>query len=229
VPDVNIERLAKSMKLEDSDELYMKLADGSLRPGRVSMMALKLVRPDQHELFDERSEKHEGRQNTKIVFNQTQSERSGASKKKELQAGGVDNLLMKAANCCLPIPGDKVMGFITRGSGVSVHRIDCANMQNLIETEAERVIEVDWFDQTERTYPMSILVEAFDRKGLLTDITGIFTVEKVNVIEMTTRTDPKDQSVTMIVTAELTNIESMSHVINRIMQVPNVHDVRRKQ
>ena len=73
------------------------------------------------------------------------------------------------------------------------------------------------------------MVEAFDRKGLLTDIAGIFTAEKVNVIEMTTRTDPKDQSVTMIVTAELSNIESMSHVINLIMQVPNVHDVRRKQ
>ncbi len=225
VPDVNIERLAKSMKLDDADELYMKLADGSVRPGRVSMMALKLVRPDQHELFDERDQNAE----TKIVFNQQQPASIKPNSNKELQAGGVDNLLVKAANCCLPIPGDKVQGFITRGSGVSVHRCDCPNMINLLETEAERVIEVDWFDQTERTYPMSLVVEAFDRKGLLTDITGVFTSEKVNVIEMTTRTDPKDQSVTMIVTAELSNIESMSQVINRIMQIPNVHDVRRKQ
>ena len=221
VPDVNMERLAKSMKLDDAEELYLKLADGSIRLGRVSMTAMKLVRPDQHELFDEPEE--EG----KIVLNQKYT--TNLDVEQDIKAGGVDNILMKAASCCTPIPGDDVKGFITKGSGVSVHRNDCANMINLCETEADRIIEVDWFNQNLKTYPMSILVEAFDRKGLLTDISGIFTSEKVNVIEMTTRTDPKDQSVTMIVTAELPNIESMSQVVNRIMQIPNVHDVRRKQ
>ena len=220
VPDVNMERLAKSMKLDDADELYLKLADGSIRLGRVSMTAMKLVRPDQHELFDEPEE-------GKIALNQKYT--ANLETEKDIKAGGVDNILMKAASCCTPIPGDDVKGFITKGSGVSVHRNDCANMINLIETEADRIIEVDWFNQDLKTYPMSILVEAFDRKGLLTDISGVFTSEKVNVIEMTTRTDPKDQSVTMIVTAELPNIESMSQVVNRIMQIPNVHDVRRKQ
>ena len=220
VPDVNMERLAKSMKLDDAEELYLKLADGSIRLGRVSMTAMKLVRPDQHELFDEPEE-------DKIVLNQKYT--TNLDVEQDIKAGGVDNILMKAASCCTPIPGDDVKGFITKGSGVSVHRNDCANMINLCETEADRIIEVDWFNQNLKTYPMSILVEAFDRKGLLTDISGIFTSEKVNVIEMTTRTDPKDQSVTMIVTAELPNIESMSQVVNRIMQIPNVHDVRRKQ
>ena len=221
VPDVNMERLAKSMKLDDAEELYLKLADGSIRLGRVSMTAMKLVRPDQHELFDEPEEE------AKIVLNQKYT--TNLDVEQDIKAGGVDNILMKAASCCTPIPGDDVKGFITKGSGVSVHRNDCANMINLCETEADRIIEVDWFNQNLKTYPMSILVEAFDRKGLLTDISGIFTSEKVNVIEMTTRTDPKDQSVTMIVTAELPNIESMSQVVNRIMQIPNVHDVRRKQ
>ena len=222
VPDVNLERLAKSMNLDDADELFLKVADGSIRLGRVSMLALKLVRPDQHELF--------GNVETKPVSNQY-SEPKGLSLALDsgIIAGGLDNMLVKAANCCLPIPGDEVKGFVSKGAGVSVHRIDCKNLINLRETESDRIIEVDWFNQGQRTYPMSILVEAFDRKGLLTEISGIFTSEKVNVIEMTTRTDPKDQSVTMIVTAELPNIESMSQVVNRIMQVPNVHDVRRKQ
>lgn len=224
VPDVNIESLAKSMSLDDTDELYLKLADGSLKLGRVSMMAMKLVRPDQHELFDGDD------QSVKTGLNQQLFTKTvGIQPDKSMKAGGVDNLLMKAANCCLPIPGDEVKGFVTRGSGVSVHRSDCNNIVNLEETDAERIIEVDWSGQGERTYPMSILVEAFDRKGLLTDISGVFTAEKVNVIEMTTRTEPKDQTVTMVVTAELPNIESMSQVVNRIMQIPNVHDVRRKQ
>ena len=224
VPDVNLERLAKSMKFENADELYLKIADGSIRLGRVSMMALKLVRPDQHELFDNSA------QTDKTNFTQQSTPKMTAiGSDSGIKVGGVENMLVKAANCCLSIPGDKVKGFITRGSGVSVHRVDCNNMLNLQETEMDRIIDIDWFNQSQRTYPMSIMVEAFDRKGLLTDISGIFTTEKVNVIEMTTRTDPKDQTVTMIVTAELPNIESMSQVINRIMQIPNVHDVRRKQ
>ena len=222
VPDINLERLAKSMKLDDTDELFLKIADGSIRLGRISMMALKLVRPDQHELFENSETKQESNQHS-LPKASSLDVGSGVT------AGGLDNMLVKAANCCLPIPGDEVRGFVTKGSGVSVHRIDCKNLVNLQETEVDRIIEVDWFEQDHRTYPMSIMVEAFDRKGLLTDIAGIFTSEKVNVIEMTTRTDPKDQSVTMILTAELSNIESMSQVINRILQVPNVHDVRRKQ
>ena len=142
VPDVNMERLAKSMKLDDADELYLKLADGSIRPGRVSMMAMKLARPDQHELFDE-SAQNDSIQSNKIAFNQQQSTKLAPDN--NIKAGGVDNLLIKAATCCLPIPGDDVKGFITRGSGVSVHRSDCTNMIHLQETEADRIIEVDWF------------------------------------------------------------------------------------
>jgi GTP pyrophosphokinase len=224
VPDVNIDRLAKSMNLDDADDLYMKLVDGSFKPGRVSMAALKMARPDQHELFDVKDT-----ETISVVTPQINQLEKSAGGKKDFRAGGVDNMLVSPANCCLPIPGDNVRGYITRGSGVSVHRNDCANLLNLFETDPDRVIEVDWYDQSEKTYPMSILVEAFDRKGLLNDISGVFTSEKVNVIEMTTRTDPKDQTVTMIVTAELLNIERMSQVINRIMQVPNVLEVRRKQ
>ena len=227
VPKVNIDRLAKSMNLSDAEELYVKLADGSLRPGRVSTSALKLVKPDQHELFT--SDVEEVDTSKGVVSQRFATNERKYNGNTGLQAGGVDNLLMKAANCCQPLPGDEVKGFITRASGISVHRNDCANMLNLQETEADRIIEVDWFDQAERTYPMSIMVEAFDRKGLLTDISSVFSSEKLNVIEMTTRTDPKDQSVTMTVTAEMPNIESMSHVINQFLQVPNVHEVRRRQ
>lgn len=224
VPDVNIDLLAKSMGLDDVDDLYMKLVDGSFKPGRVSMAALKLVRPDQHELFDAKDQ-----DTTSVVTQQLNPVGKLSVGKKDFRAGGVDNVLVNTANCCTPIPGDDVRGYITRGAGISVHRYDCANLQNLLEKEPARVIEVDWHNQSEKTFPMSFLVEAFDRKGLLTDITSVFTSEKVNVIEMTTRTNQKDQSVTMIVTAELTNIERMSQVINRVMQVPNVHEVRRKQ
>lgn len=217
VPDVNLERLAKSLDLDHAEDLYFKLADGSIKPSRASVAAMKLVKPDQHDLFEAKDSvfKIDKRHSDKIS--------------NDFQASGVDNLLMKSANCCQPIPGDKVAGFITRGAGVSVHRIDCANLQHLMQESPERVIEVGWYNSDEHTYPMGILVEAFDRKGLLQDVAAVFTDEKINVIEMTTRTCPKDQSVNMIITAEMPNIERMSHVINRIMQIPNVQEVRRRQ
>ncbi len=217
VQEVNLERLAKNLGYDHAEELYLKLADGSMKLGRVSMAAIKMLKPDQKELF---AEKEGG-----FKLDRPQA----ISIKSDFQAEGVDNLLMQSANCCQPIPGDKVSGFITRGAGISVHRQDCSNLQHLQQESPERVIDVSWYSKEDHTYPMGILVEAFDRKGLLRDVAAVFTEEKINVIEMTTRTNPKDQSVNMMITAELPNIERMSQVINRIMQLPNVQEVRRKQ
>ena len=215
--NVNLDRLAKSLNMDSVDELCLKLVDGSMKLGRASMAAVKLLKPNQRDLFAEKG--------VGIRIDKPQT----SINKDSFKAEGVDNLLMQTANCCHPIPGDQVLGFITRGSGISVHRKNCSNLENLISNSPERVIEVSWYTKDDDAYPMSILVEAFDRKGLLRDVAAVFTDEKINVIETTTRTDPKDQSVNMIITAEVPNIERMSEIVNRIMSLPNVHEVRRKQ
>ncbi len=217
VTDIKLSSLAKELSLENSDQLFIKVADGSLKLGRVSTAANKLSSVGQTELFE--SKTHEIR---------IDKPRSGQVKG-DMSAEGVDNLLMQTANCCHPIPGDTVEGFITKGSGISVHRSDCKNLVNLKNEEADRVIDVSWHRKENSVYPMSILVEAYDRRGLLSDVATVFTEEKVNVIETTTRTDPSDQTVNMIITAELPNIARMSYIINRIMRVESVREVRRKQ
>jgi len=198
----------------------------SLRLGKVSMAAAEMLHPEQHgksdqkELFEVKKDQNSAG-NTRFIDH--------SKVQKGVRAGGVDNLLVKAANCCLPIPGDDVLGFITKTSGISVHRGDCANIINLQEKEPARVIDVDWYSHAEQTYPMSVQIEAFDRKGLLTDITNVFSSEHVNVVEMLTKTNMQDQSVLMTVTAELPNFERMSQIINRLMQLPNISEVRRKK
>jgi len=213
--DVNIEHLAKELNLQDADTMYFKLADGSLRLGKVSMAAAEMLHPEQH-----------GKSDQKELF-EVKKDQNSAGNTRFIDHSKVQKGV--AANCCLPIPGDDVLGFITKTSGISVHRGDCANIINLQEKEPARVIDVDWYSHAEQTYPMSVQIEAFDRKGLLTDITNVFSSEHVNVVEMLTKTNMQDQSVLMTVTAELPNFERMSQIINRLMQLPNISEVRRKK
>ena len=95
--------------------------------------------------------------------------------------------------------------------------------------EGERVVHVDWGKDSEQTYPMTVQVHAFDRKGLLKDVSSVFADEKVNVLEMNTRTEVKDQSVRMEVLVEVQGIEIMSKVLAKLDQLPNVLSVRRKR
>ncbi len=104
---------------------------------------------------------------------------------------GVGNLLTTIASCCKPVPGDPIIGYITLGRGVSIHREDCNNAFQLRQNEAERIIEVSWSEEGESTYPVDIFIEAFDRSGLLRDVMMVLANEDINVIAAQTRSDKR--------------------------------------
>ena len=133
------------------------------------------------------------------------------------------------ARCCQPVPGDKVLGFVTRGAGITIHRESCPNILYQKHKAGERVVEVNWGQASEQTYPMTILLRAFDRKGLLKDVSTVFADERVNVLELSTYTEPKDASVSMEVVVEVTSLEAMSKLLAKLDQLPNVLSVRRKK
>jgi GTP pyrophosphokinase len=138
---------------------------------------------------------------------------------------GVGNLLTTMARCCNPVPGDQIVGYVTRSRGVTVHRADCLNILN--EAERERIVEVEWGTVT-RTYPVSIRIEAWDRVGLLRDITTVVTDEKVNMVGVRTA-EVGDGSVTITTTLETTGIEQLSRLLARIEIVRGVRSVERVQ
>ena len=138
---------------------------------------------------------------------------------------GVGNLLTTMARCCNPVPGDQIIGYVTRSRGVSVHRADCLNVLN--EAERERIVEVEWGTVT-RTYPVSVRSEAWDRVGLLRDITTVVTDEKVNMVGVRT-IENGDGSVTITTTLETTGIEQLSRLLSRIEIVRGVRSVERVQ
>ncbi len=145
-----------------------------------------------------------------------------------VQIEGVGNLLTHMAQCCHPVPNDPILGYITRGRGVTVHRRDCPNVLRLQNDERERIIEVDWGGKGESTYPVDIQIHAYDRSGLLRDITSVLAAEKINVIGVNTYSDKKDHAAHMQLTVEIEDLTALSRVLTRIGQLPNVIEARRK-
>lgn len=140
---------------------------------------------------------------------------------------GIGNLLTRMAKCCNPLPGDPIVGFITRGQGVTIHRRDCANALRHHDEHNERLIEVSWGARRGSAYPVAVEVMAYDRAGLLRDITSLLANEKINVLGVGTLTD-KNQIAHMSFNLEIPDIGTLSRILALLDQIPNVMEVRRK-
>jgi guanosine-3',5'-bis(diphosphate) 3'-pyrophosphohydrolase len=137
---------------------------------------------------------------------------------------GVGDLLTRLANCCHPLPGDKIIGYITQGRGITVHRRDCPNI--IHEEEKERLVKVEWGDVAQ-VYPVMIQVDAWDRVGLVRDISAIIAEEGVNLSEVN-MSNHRDDSVTISLTLEVKSATQLSKIMSRIYSVWNVVSVARK-
>ncbi len=140
---------------------------------------------------------------------------------------GVGNLLTRMASCCSPLPGDAIVGYITQGRGVSIHRRDCGNILRLGDGAARRLVEVEWGTDDEAGYPVDIEVTAHDRRGLLHDITAVFSDARVNIAAVDMQTARAQNVARVSLTAEVSDIDELSGLLSRIARIPNVTDVRR--
>ncbi|HEY7523503.1 MAG TPA: bifunctional (p)ppGpp synthetase/guanosine-3',5'-bis(diphosphate) 3'-pyrophosphohydrolase [Candidatus Limnocylindrales bacterium] len=137
---------------------------------------------------------------------------------------GVGDLLVRFAKCCHPIPGDPIVGFITRGKGVTVHLRSCPTVVN--EREVSRLIEVEWETAPAQTYPIAIRVEAYDRTGLLNDITQVVAEAKVNIVAASVNVSP-DHTAVVIATLQVASVAQLARVMGRIEQLKDVIAVQR--
>ena len=141
-----------------------------------------------------------------------------------LDVMGVGDLLTSLATCCKPVNGDEIVGYVTRGRGITVHRADCSNIVN--RPDQERVLPVSWGVQLGETFPVGIRVKAWDRVGLLRDISTVLSDAKVNILYVQTITND-DRTVNIYVTIEVENVSQLSRVLHKIESVPAVDDVQR--
>jgi GTP pyrophosphokinase len=133
--------------------------------------------------------------------------------------------MIRFANCCHPIPGDPIMGYITRGRGVTVHQVTCPTVVN--ERELGRLIDVEWESGAQQTYPIAIRVDAYDRQGLLSEITNVVAEHKVNIIAANVKVNP-DHTATIQATLQVASVDQLARVLSRIEQLKDVHAVQRE-
>ena len=143
--------------------------------------------------------------------------------KSEVQVLGVGELLTNLAHCCNPLPGDDIVGYVTRSRGITIHRRDCFNIIN--EDEKERLIEVEW-GQTEAQYPVTIQVDAWDRVGLVRDISTIIAEDKVNILSMNV-TEHDDRTTTVLLTVETKGLAHLSRILSKIGGIRGVLNINR--
>ncbi|WEH32507.1 RelA/SpoT family protein [Streptomyces sp. AM 4-1-1] len=138
---------------------------------------------------------------------------------------GVDDVWVKLARCCTPVPGDPIIGFVTRGSGVSVHRADCVNVDSLSQ-EPERILEVEWAPTQSSVFLVAIQVEALDRSRLLSDVTRVLSDQHVNILSAAVQTS-RDRVATSRFTFEMGDPKHLGHVLKAVRGVEGVYDVYR--
>ena len=140
---------------------------------------------------------------------------------------GVGNLLTQLARCCHPLPGDAIVGFITRGRGVSVHRADCAQLANLRERDASRVVAVEWGSRKQAAYDVDVVVRGYDRKWLHKDVSNAIAAANAHVIAVNARVDAKNGVAIMDYALRVSDFGQLSSLLNQLLAVPNVIEARR--
>lgn len=221
VDDLALDKLVKHFAMHNLDELTVAIGRGDINTAQIARAVDAVT--------------HTGRSGSgKVVpSGEPPIEALRRQNRKKGDGGdvfiqGVGNLMTNMAQCCKPAPGDPIIGFITQGRGVTIHRSDCSNVLAMRGEKARRLISVNWAMQEQSTYQVDIEIEAIDRQGLLRDVSTLLANEKINVLATNTRTDKKDLRAKMQVTLEVTDTDQLSRVLTRIGQLPNIMEARRR-
>jgi GTP pyrophosphokinase len=212
ITKLSTEKIAERFKYKQVDDFLAAIGHGDVTAGQLARAANELL-PRQDEL---------------VVQPRRAPRKELSTTDSGFKVFGVGNLLTTTARCCKPVPNDPIVGYITRGRGVTIHRQDCGNVLRLQGEDRDRLIEVEWGSAGEDGYQVDIAIEAYDRSGLLRDITSELANEKINLVGVNTLTDKQEGMARMSLTLEIADISQLSRVLAKIAQLPNVVEARRK-
>lgn len=203
--------IAKELNLKSEPDLFAALGSGDIRIGQVlhhiqSKMAI-VETPE------------------KIIAPTHPVEKKSPQ---AIEIQGVGNLLTHIARCCKPLPGESIVGFITQGRGVTIHRSDCSTMLQATEKFKDRLVNVQWGKSQKENYPVDIYVRAFDRHGLLRDITALLSTEKINLSALQTYTDKTNHEAHIYLIIDIPTLTMLSKILDRIQHLPNVIKASRR-
>jgi GTP pyrophosphokinase len=211
VRDVATDTIAGQLKQRNADALCVALGAGDLTPASVATALQQLRGDDQPRILKRR-----------------RTTRKKPAKPEGLAVSGVGDLMCNFARCCRPVPPEAIVGYITQGRGVSIHRQDCGNFLGLNQRYPERIMEVSWGSSETATYPVDLSVRAYDRSGLIRDISTVLADEETNVTDLRSHTDKDTLETVMHISVEIRDLPTLSTTIARLEQLSNVISVRRK-
>ncbi len=215
-----ISRAAKALNLANTDELYTQAAHGGSFLGKVAIMLFGYYHDDRQDEL----KKNESITDVRIDDKRRQY---GSPSETGVVVEGVDNLLIRMSHCCNPVPGDEIIGFITKGHGISVHRKDCINILSLPESEKERLIAVDWDRRKiDKTYDADISILAEDAKGLFSAVSRVCDDMDIRITGINAK-PARDQVVNINMTVQISDITQMEKVLRALRSIPGVADVYR--
>jgi GTP pyrophosphokinase len=213
IPDADLDEVAKRVRYRSADDMFAAVGAGDLKPAHVATVAQHMVEP--------RPEP------PALKF--ATARKKAYDTESDIEILGVGNLKTQVAKCCKPLPGDPIGGYITIGRGVTVHRDDCMTFLQLRDHERNRIIEVNWGGKPEAVYPVDIEIEAYDRSGLLRDITQVLSSSRCNVLALNTHSNTDDNTADLMVTVEISSLEQLARLLAQIRALPNIMEVRRKR
>ncbi len=200
--DINFEKMARDLNYKTPEEMFIELGNGDLSVNKI------IKQFSQHEEADE-------------IFEVNPSA-SPATSTNAIEVVGLKGMLSSMARCCNPMPGDQVVGFITRGRGATIHRQDCPNI--LQTKDRERLLQVGW-GHVERTYPVPIQIKAYDRQGLVSDISILLSDESINIADVKVNVNRSMADLRLII--EVKDLTQLSRILTRIESLPNVMEAHR--
>ena len=209
-----LQKISSDLKYQDVDALFVAIGEGRLSPQSVTTRIIRIFEPDEEDVDEA------------ILEQATARRRPLKPRGKGVIVEGLDDLLVRLARCCTPVPGDRIVGFLTRGRGVSVHRDDCPNARALSAGDEGRMIKAWWDDRGAGTFTAAIQIEALDRTKLLRDVTSAISDVGVNILTSSTRAG-RDGIATLTFSFELADPAHLEHVIKSVRQIDSVFDAYR--
>jgi len=211
IRDLATDAIANELKFANTDALCIALGAGDVTSTAVAN-AVQRLRKDAAEVPapTKRRRRRKGLANDQVEIR------------------GVGDLLCTLARCCRPVPPEEIVGYITKGRGVGIHRHNCKNFRSLYSRHPERVIEVEWLDPSDENYAAELVLQAYDRQGLLRDVSSVLADEKVSIDSIQTSTDKQKMQAKMELKFFVPSLGALSSIIGKLEQLPNVTSVRRK-
>lgn len=216
-----MDSILRKYGFRDWEAAYAAIGHGGMREGTIINKMVELLEADR--------KKHMSDAQIEEAINEAGKMRSKEHVGKSgIVVRGIDDVAVRFSKCCSPIPGDEIVGFVTRGRGISIHRTDCVNMISLPEIERARIIDAEWQGMEKITgkYPAEIRIFANNRNGLLADVSKSLTEKNISIISLNTRTN-KQGLVTMNVAFEIEGRDALTHIIEKIHNIESVIDIER--